>query len=190
MTVPMTLLLSALLSALLAAATVAAADTPSDPGRKSIVAGAVSRDAGGLRGSFRVVASASGIASPGTGGACLVFSRHRTGGAACHVDSDCTLPPDLAGGYAYCLHDGPAAAVGRCWLRPAGNYCMRSRTAPLPLGVDIAFPRDDAGNPKSVSPVTRGWWRVHACLNGAPGACGQIDAPNLQTSDGLPRKFR
>jgi hypothetical protein len=157
---------------------------------KAIVPGEVEVTGSGIKGSFEVVESASGIVSTGTGGACLVFSKGPHGGAACKADSDCTLDPEFAGGYAYCLdreHD--RGKNGKCWVRP-GNYCLRSPTVPHPLGQKIEFPLDAAGNLQPVSNPVSGWWRVHACLAGQiPGACGDATNPDKMLSDGPPRKI-
>ena len=71
--------------------------------RKEIIAGPVRLADGGMSGSFRIEASALGVQSVGTGGACLVFSMRRRGGAACRTDGDCKLDELFSGGSGYCL---------------------------------------------------------------------------------------
>ena len=161
--------------------------------RKEIIAGPVEVADQRISGSFKVVESdRSGIESNGSGGACLVFSQSRSGSQTCRQDSDCSPDQQFAGGSAYCLHQGKAPQ-GRCWTRPAETpatpYCRRSPAAPLPLDQDIVFPVDAAGKLAPVVSARPGWWRVHACLNKAPGACADPANPDKMTSDGPPRKL-
>lgn len=172
---------------LLAALSVHAAD------RKEIIPGPVLVADGGMSGSFRIEDSTRGLQSTGTGGACLVFSARRRGGAACQTDSDCQPDADFAGGSGYCLRKD-AARKGRCWTRPAeapgAPYCRRSPVRPLPVGERIAVPVDAGGRPLPVAGPRPGWWRVHACLNLAPGACADASNPARYTRDGPPRRIR
>lgn len=161
--------------------------------RKEIIPGPVLVADGGMSGSFRVEDSKRGPESVGTGGACLVFSARRRGGAACQADSGCQPDSVFAGGSGYCLRkDG--ARTGRCWTRPAESpsapYCRRSQARPLPVGEPIAFPVDAGGQLLPVAAPRPGWWRVHACLNLAPGACADPNNPAKQTRDGPPRRIR
>ena len=172
---------------LLAALSAHAAD------RKEIIAGPVLVADGGMSGSFRVEDSKRGPKSVGTGGACLVFSARRRGGAACQADSDCQPDAVFADSSGYCLRKDDARA-GRCWIRPAESpsapYCRRSSVRPLPVGERIAFPVDAGGRLLPVAAPRPGWWRVHACLNLAPGACADPNNPAKQTRDGPPLRTR
>ena len=174
----------------LLAGLVVVADVACAQNRKQILAQPVAVTRGGMTGAFEIVESPSGIDSVGTGGACLLFSRHARGGTPCRTDSECTLDPPFAGGHAYCLHrDGAPKKKGRCWVRPAGNYCLRSPAAPHPLATSIAFPLDAAGKLQPITDPLPGWWRVHACLNGkVQAACGTND-PDRMISDGPPRRL-
>jgi len=177
---------AALLACLIAVPQGACAQT-----RKQIVAGEVAVMHDGISGSFEVREASSGIASTGTGGACLVFSEQSDGRSDCKTDSDCTLDPPFAGGYAYCLRQaGDSAKQGKCWVRPSGNYCLRSPTVPYPLDTKIAFPVAAAGNLEPVSKPLPGWWRVHACLNGKVNStCGDVANPDKLISDGPPTRI-
>lgn len=174
------------LAALCALATVAGAQTP-----MRIVPGPVEVDARGMHASFRIEAHPDGIVSNGSGGACLVYSSGPNGGESCRADSECRLAPAFAGGHAYCLdRQGAADGRGKCWVRPpGGDYCLRSRT-PLPLGTAIAVPVDADGRLAPVARPRPGWWRVHACLNGAPGACAQAGSVERMLVDGPVRHVR
>lgn len=158
--------------------------------RLEIVAGPVRMDAAGLTGSFRVEGTGSQETGSGSGGACLVHSVERAGGATCRADADCKRDPTAAvGGSGYCVHDaGPG--TGRCWIRPSETpnspYCRRSRTQPLPVGETLHLPVDAAGSVRPVLGPEPGWWRVHACLNLVPGACGDAGNPNKRIDDGPP----
>lgn len=161
--------------------------------RKEIIPGPVQLDKSGMSGSFRIEASPRGVESTGTGGACLVFSTRKRGGAACHVDSDCKPDVAFTGGSGYCLGAGPSR-TGRCWSRPAESkdapLCRRSPIVPLPVGEQIGFPVDAAGRLLPVAKPRAGWWRVHACLNLVPGACAGPTSQARHTRDGPPRKIR
>jgi hypothetical protein len=160
--------------------------------RKAIIAGPIEMAGNTISGSFKVEQPRrGGVEAVGTGGACLVFSEQRSGGAACNVDDDCTLDPPFTGGHAYCLHSGKAKK-GRCWVRPAEtasvSYCLRSPAIPLPLNQSIAFPVDSSGNLLPVVNARPGWWRVHACLKIASGACANPADPSKLIIDGPPAK--
>jgi hypothetical protein len=161
--------------------------------RKQLIAGAVEVTGNKVTGSFRVEEPGrNGIEASGTGGACLVFSKHSGGGATCRVDDECTLDAQFAGGAAYCLRpDG--AKTGRCWMRPSETpdapYCRRSPLVPLPTNQSIEFPVDGSGKLLPATNVRPGWWRVHACLNKQPGGCASSADLNKITSNGAPRKI-
>ncbi len=172
-------------------ATISAAGCITAQTRKTIVAGNVELASGGITGSFEVRQSPSGIVSSGTGGACLVFSKQADGGAVCRVDAECAPDPELAGASGYCLHRADTLGkTGRCWFRPTGNYCLRSRITPLPLDIRVQLPVDAAGIVQPVAYPLPGWWRVHACLNGTAGACADTANPDKLTSDGPPKRIR
>lgn len=172
-------------------ATISASGCSPKQTRKTIVAGNVEPASGAITGWFEVRRSPSGIVSPGTGGACLVFSKQANGGAACKVDADCAPDPEQAGGRGYCLdRRDTLEKTGRCWFRPTGNYCLRSPNTPHPLATKIQFPVDAAGLVQPVANPLPGWWRVHACLNGTAGACADTLNPDKRTSDGPPKRIR
>ncbi|MGH8062909.1 MAG: hypothetical protein ACREO7_12950 [Pseudoxanthomonas sp.] len=186
------LLSATLLFGIALAANVSAAP----PTSKKIVAGPVVATGSGITGSFKVVEDRSGIPSTGTGGACLVFSKHRRGGPSCKADSDCALAPEFTGGHGYCLLSKgfpSPSKQGKCWMRPAETpeapYCRRSTSTPNPLDQDIGLPVDATGNLRPVAGAKPGWWRVHACLNGAAGACADSVNPDKMTHDGPPRRI-
>lgn len=161
--------------------------------RKEIIPGPVQLGEAGMSGSFRIEASPLGVESTGTGGACLVFSARRRGGAVCRTDTDCKPDDVFAGGSGYCLGAGPSR-TGRCWTRPAETkdapLCRRSAAMPLPVGQQIGFPVDAAGRSLPVAKPRPGWWRVHACLNLVLGACADPAGKARHTRDGPPRKIR
>jgi hypothetical protein len=164
----------------------------SAPSRRAIIAGPIKVAGNTISGSFTVEQPRrGGVEAIGTGGACLVYSEQRSGGAACNADADCVLDPVLAGGHPYCLRAGNEKK-GRCWVRPAETpsvpYCLRSPAAPLPLNRNIEFPVDSSGNLLPVANVRPGWWRVHACLNITAGACGNPTDPSKLINDGPPAK--
>lgn len=180
----------------------AAPNTPAAPGPtaqlRRIVAGPVVRNARGISGSFHVASTSAGggnagVVSDGTGGACLLFSARREGGATCRDDGDCRSQAALSGGAGYCVAASDAAR-GRCWIRPAETagtpYCLRSPHHPLPMGTEVAFPSDDQGRTRPISNPARGWWRVHACLNRLPMGCASPERDNRQTDDGTPFHVR
>ena len=162
--------------------------------RKEIIAGPVEVTGNSISGSFRVEeARHGGIVSDGTGGACLIFSKQRSGGATCESDGDCTADPGFADATGICVRESSNAARGKCWTHPADTpdapYCHRSPFAPNPMNQDVALPVDDSGNPHPLVNPTQGWWRVFACLNGAPQACGHGDLPHLMFNSGPARKI-
>ncbi|MFS8063405.1 MAG: hypothetical protein ACMG5Z_02340 [Luteimonas sp.] len=178
-------------AAVLLAILVGAPDGARAQSRKKIAAQAVEATGEGIKGAFEIRESPSGILSPGTGGACLLFSKQARGGSACRQDSDCTPGPEFVGGSAYCLHrNSDPRKKGRCWSRPAGNYCLRLPTVPHPLDTNIEFPLDATGKLQPVSNPKPGWWRVHACLSGTvTGSCGYVEDADKMFSDGPPTRI-
>ena len=155
-----------------------------------LLAGPVTVSPAGLTGSFGLAAEEDGPTAPVTGGACLVYSAQPEGGARCDRDADCDPAPVFPGGGGYCLRED-AGRPGRCWLRPADSVapvCRRSPTKTLVPGETLEFPLAAQGALAPLANPRPGWWRVHACVNLAPGACGRSDDAQRITADGPARR--
>ena len=148
----------------------------------------------GIKGSFRVepVTAPTGLASPPSGGACLVFRAKDLGfkkmwAKVCTNDDDCTTAGESDYGYCHLPSQ-------KCWSKPvdppppspASNgsdkaLCLRSipgSSFPPPIPINKTF--DISATPAQVS--TPSWHirdnakaRVLTCLNGIPGGgCARV----------------
>lgn len=147
---------------------------------KALVPGKVQATGNTISGSFRLTEARKGIASTGTGGACLVAKLSRL---ACHDDDDCrglraAYHPD---GWAYCLRPKSSFGAKTCWIRPGrqSDYCRTSPVSPYPLNEDLALPIVAAFPRRDGKPVR---WLIHGCLNRYDPATGK-DHPGCKFAD-------
>lgn len=138
------------------------------------------------------------IASPGTGGACLVADLNSFD---MPVMSDpqrrCTKNADCQGGivnqpgsptegwFGYCDIDGDK----KCWMRP-GKQLQLCKIGPQPQNVSIETPRLPLAGFKAAYPGPVRW-RAVACLNGYNGStnrdCSLVDGGVRREVFGTPR---
>lgn len=163
--------------------------------RLRIVAGPIQTNANGVQGAFWILHDDRGLASNGSGGACLVMRPtrlHATTSDRCRADADCSVAAYPSGAHAYCLDRAPDTGAGRCWVRPgpAARYCLQFKDAAAPVGQVLRFPRDATGTPSAVPDAQAGAWRVHACLNGVTAlACAHPTSTDKQLDDGAPATY-
>lgn len=136
------------------------------------------------------------IASPGTGGACLVADLNAHGLPVMSAPRRCTKNADCQGGlgvvgstegwWGYCDIEGDK----KCWIRP-GKQPELCKVGPQPKDVDVEtphFPITAAFKARFPGPLR---WRAVACLNGYNGStnrdCGLMDGGVRREVMGTPR---
>ena len=154
--------------------------------------------AGGIAGTFHLQSAASGLASNGYGGACLIFRARDVGldwmeKKHCTKDSDCSKPGSDIGGYC-------EEQTKKCWAKPIAPslddadsmVCLRRPEipggAPLTPGQTMTIPVSHANLVKmKIAPNAK--VRVLTCLNGIPGGGCRGNGNPARHEWGTPRQL-